>query len=579
YRTIYYSLTGNYEKLRELAFTPQEKPWNSFLFYSFVLPSYIFFGISSDVAVITSSLFHLLITIFTYLVGARLTSNKTGLIAALICSLYPIIFNMSRQYSPNPAFVFFILMTIYFLLKTEGFVSRKYSLLAGIASGFALLLGYTNGTFIIAGYISEGWKIYRMDKKKDSLINLTISIVISFIMSFWWYLLHWDTLLKTNQFIRLQFGTLAGSSEIFSLNSLLHYSACLIYGQIYLLPTILAVIGLVFYIIKKKEERFLTILWIAIPYVFFTLAYEAKNTRYTMPYLPLLAICTSYMLCSIKGKALRRSVIGLVLIHSFLVHILSSFEFKGIPGEVSYETSSKICYKIPLYGTLVWGRIKPDGGDYKLEEILLMIDGDFKNEIRNSRSAIKKFTLLFAPESPYFRPVVTVYYAALWDIPMVILPIAVRQFDYYIAALYFDYIVLKTANSMSEVLGKTRPQMEKGEKVLLSLPPVFSSIFHILKDVPLYDGSHAVVLKKVVKDPWDQDDNKRRLLEEGLAVNPESPFLHFKYAMYLKDQGEILAFERECSLVEYWYKKNQKDTGYLFLDYKEMTEDMISKCK
>jgi len=580
YRTIDYSLIGkDPEKLGELRQEPKQKPWNSFLFYSFVIPSYLFFGISTDVAVISSSLFHLLIAILTYLIGSNLVSKKVGLLAAAVCSLYPIIFNMSRQFSPNPAFVFFVLLAIYFILKSQGFDNRKYSILAGITTGLSLLLGYTNGTFIAAGYISQSIKILKTTDKKNRMINLLMSIGTGFIVSFWWYALTFDTLLKANEFIRLQFGSLAGSPSIFSLHSMLHYSSCLIYGQIYLINTLIALIGLIFFIIKKKEHRTLAILWIVLPYLFFTLAYESKNTRYTMPFLPILAISTSYLIFAIKRKWIRNICIFLILFHGFAVHILSGFEFKGIPGEISYKTGSKICYSIPIYGTPVWGRIKPVSTDFKVEKILEIINSDFKRDKENGKHEKKRFLLLFAPESPHFRPLVAGFYSVLMDIPVQIWPLSVRQFDYYISAIDFDYIVLRTHNSMLAVLGNTRPQMEKAEKALIDMPYEFSKIFNVLDEIELYDNSKAIILKKVMDDPLNQNfDKTEKIIKEGLNVNPESPFLHFKYASILQKKGEIDASKRECELIEYWFKKNDENPGYLFLDYKRITEEMIGNC-
>jgi len=580
YRTIYYSLTGNDEKLEELKSTPKQKPWNSPLFYSFVLPPYFVFGISSDVAVITTSFFHLLIAVFTYLVGARMTTKRIGLLAAFICSTYPIIFNMNRQFSPNPAFVFFVLITIYFLLKSEGFEHRGHSAFAGVTAGLALLLGYTNWSFIFAGYISQAVLIRGTANKRARFVNLLLSLGAAFLISSWWYLINLDSLLEANRFIRLQFGSLAGSPRIFSLHSILHYFACLIYGQIYLLNTLLAMAGFILFIIKNEKWRILAILWVLIPYIFFTLAYESKNTRYTMPYLPLLAICASYLVYQIRRKWLLRLALCGILIHGFLVHILSGFEIRGVPAEISFTTGSKICYKLPLYGTPVWGRIKPVFEDYKVQDVLRLINDDISRRKIAGERVKKRYKLMFAPESPHFRPLVAGYYVTLMDFPIQIWPLAVRQFDFYVSSFEFDYIVLRTANSMLAVIGNTRPQMERAEKALLGNPPFFSSYFRKLGDFTLFDNSNAVVLKKVGEIPWNQDDTTlEQLFREGLRVNPESPFLHFEYSRFLRKQGDIKGAKSECKLVEYWYKENQEATGYLFLNYKRMTEGMIGKCK
>jgi len=138
--------------------------------------------------------------------------------------------------------------------------------------------------------------------------------------------------------------------------------------------------------------------------------------------------------------------------------------------------------------------------------------------------------LMFAPESPHFRPLTAGYYAALLEIPVQIWPLAVRQFDYYLTAFDFDYIVLRTKNSMFAVLGKTRPQMERAEDVLLSELPFFNKFFNRLFEVELFDGSKAVILKKIKEMPYANDEKLyENLLLEGTKENEESPFLHYEY--------------------------------------------------
>jgi 4-amino-4-deoxy-L-arabinose transferase-like glycosyltransferase len=578
---IYYLLGDNPDKLEQLLNSPKDKPWNSFLFYSFVLPSYFLFGISTDVAVITTSLIHLLIAILTYLVGLKLTSKKeTGLLAAYICSLYPLIFNMSRHYSPNPAFVASVLLVIYLVIESDSFGKTGLSIIAGLATGFSLLLSYTNWTFMAAGYISEALKIKEKSDRKSRIINIILSAVIAIISSLWWYLLNLKSLLSANAYIRLQFGSTSGSPEIFSIHSFVHYFTCLIYGQIYTFNTILALIGLYLFLKKVKNYRILTILWIAIPYIFFTFSYEAKNTRYTMPYLPLLAIVTANLVLSIKTEWIKKLSVGLIIFHCFAVQILSSFNIPGFPDEVSISTGSDILYKLPLYGTQVWGRIKPDPRDYKVETIVKLIYDDFEASKIAQVKSTEYCKVMFSPESPNFTPLEAGFYTKLFDIPVQITPLAINQFDYYIASFDFDYIVLRSANAMSSIRDVTRHQMERAEKALLSTPPEFSRYFTILVELPLFDDSKILILKKTVNNLLQLDNESLRMLYiEGLAVNPESPFLHYDYAQFLKGIGNIPGYVDECKLVKSSYENNQKTTGYLFLDYKEKTMDLVENCE
>ena len=108
----------------------------------------------------------------------------------------------------------------------------------------------------------------------------------------------------------------------------------------------------------------------------------------------------------------------------------------------------------------------------------------------------------------------------------------------------------------------------------------FSSVFKILEEFFLNDSSRVIVLKRVTSNPWNSDtSNLESLFEEGLRVNPESPFLHYRYSIFLKNLGKEKLSEEECEKVDFWFKKNQENTGYLFMDYKEMTEKHVNECK
>ncbi len=110
---------------------------------------YQVFGVSMDVAAMANSLYLAILLLAVYGIGERLGGPWVGLLSALIVSLLPMIFAMSRYLYIDFALTAMVAANICLLLRSDRFQRRGYALLYGISLGLGLLVKWTFVVFII----------------------------------------------------------------------------------------------------------------------------------------------------------------------------------------------------------------------------------------------------------------------------------------------------------------------------------------------------------------------------------------------------------------------------------------------
>jgi len=114
---------------------------------------YRIFGVSTDVALMSNSL-HVAILLFAvYGIGKSIYGKAVGLMAALLTSLFPILFALSRTFYVDYALVAFVSLSIYLLLESDDFRDRKFSLLFGLSLGLGMLVKWTFLAFVAGPFI------------------------------------------------------------------------------------------------------------------------------------------------------------------------------------------------------------------------------------------------------------------------------------------------------------------------------------------------------------------------------------------------------------------------------------------
>ncbi|MCA9222300.1 MAG: glycosyltransferase family 39 protein, partial [Planctomycetales bacterium] len=99
-----------------------------------------------------SAIFDTLTVAMVFLIGRRIAGRRAGLYAAMIAALTPMAIQLAHFWTTDSWLTFFVLMTIWLLLRAMDEGSRKSFILAGISFGLAMA---TKGSvFTLAGLVA-----------------------------------------------------------------------------------------------------------------------------------------------------------------------------------------------------------------------------------------------------------------------------------------------------------------------------------------------------------------------------------------------------------------------------------------
>jgi 4-amino-4-deoxy-L-arabinose transferase-like glycosyltransferase len=111
---------------------------------------YGLFGVSMDVAAMSTSLFLALLLVAVYFLGKRLAGPWIGFLSAFVFSMFPIVFSMSRYLYVDLALTAMVAANLCLLLYSDRFQRKGISLLYGLSLGLGMLTKWTFAAFAAA---------------------------------------------------------------------------------------------------------------------------------------------------------------------------------------------------------------------------------------------------------------------------------------------------------------------------------------------------------------------------------------------------------------------------------------------
>ncbi len=313
-------------------------------------PMYAFFGTSEDVARLSNLIYLFILLFSTYGIGRILFNKNTGVLATAIIAMYPILIRIQRDYLIDFALTSVIALTIYFLLKTEGFTKMNYSIAFGLSWGAAELMKWPAVFFIVGPVmyifyqmyndkkcpvcgsektsIRDGFRYFCSTKHMDKysktkknvgyskvILNIAIAVIIAFSMAGWWYFPNFDQVYKNLMEQQTVNAVAEGNPEVLTFDSLKLYVLTIFQDQIFLFFGILFVAGIIYLYFNKKStnQKLFLFLSIFIPYIVFTLT-RLKNTRYTLPLVIFFAIISAFWIININSKKSRTAILLILFI-------------------------------------------------------------------------------------------------------------------------------------------------------------------------------------------------------------------------------------------------------------------------
>ncbi|MBU0571270.1 MAG: glycosyltransferase family 39 protein [Candidatus Omnitrophica bacterium] len=155
------------------------------LFTSMIVLSHMLFGTTYNSAFLVSLFFGLLLIITAYFLGAALFDGKTGIYAALIMAIEPVIWISSQKIWMETTLAFFAVLSLCLFAIAVKRYNAVLVIASGVAAGFAALTKYPGALATMIIFIYALCCDRRFFKKKAFIASLFIPFIM-LLPWFWW---------------------------------------------------------------------------------------------------------------------------------------------------------------------------------------------------------------------------------------------------------------------------------------------------------------------------------------------------------------------------------------------------------
>ncbi len=230
--------------------------------------------------ILLANLFFLFILLSSvYEIGSVLYDKRTGLLAALLGSMLPMVFGLSRVAMLDYPLMCMCSLSCCLLLKTNRFVSVKYSVLFGVIFGLTELTKESAVIFLGPLVIYYFINSLRKGGSKKAVVGFLAGMLSFLIVTGIVYLR------ADNPHV---YGTYISKMHIVNSVSFFYYFHTF---KDFVGPWVLIVSFPFFlsYWVKFKERDWILFFWFFIPFILFSLS-PNKTTRFMMPLAPVWAL-------------------------------------------------------------------------------------------------------------------------------------------------------------------------------------------------------------------------------------------------------------------------------------------------
>jgi 4-amino-4-deoxy-L-arabinose transferase-like glycosyltransferase len=279
----------------------------------------------------------------TYSIGRRLWSARVGWLSVAFVVAAPMIVTSSKEYMLDLPLTAAAAVILYLLIRADGFASRRYSLLLGAACGCGLLVKWTLPLVLVLPLMHISAIALAEARQRHAfgrLINLAGAAVLAFAIAGPWYVRNFISIAAFALKYNGPEGVVQGNPPVATFASATWYFWNLLNAQLYALPFLFLMVGVVFCLRKRElaSRNFYPLLMIVGTFAAFTLL-RHKDSRYTLPMLPALAIVATSWLEYVSARA--RSWASAVLVTYAAVAFLAiSFGTSLLPKSAALALPS-----------------------------------------------------------------------------------------------------------------------------------------------------------------------------------------------------------------------------------------------
>ncbi len=253
-------------------------------------------GRSYGTAMATQILFLVLLVFGTWALGNRLLGAPVGLAAALMLLAAPGIRLNAEEYMLDLPLAAMVAVSVWGLLTSDGFARRDRSLVFGVLAGAGMLTKWTfflflglPVLFVLASGLADSSRLSA--PRSPRWCNFALALLAGGVVATPYYVPILPILV--NKTIVHAGGAADGFSTPFTSASVLYYIEALPRTLFGWPLTITAAIGLLGFLWRGGDTgraRALLLTWALSLYAFFTFVVTNKQSRYLLPWIPILLL-------------------------------------------------------------------------------------------------------------------------------------------------------------------------------------------------------------------------------------------------------------------------------------------------
>lgn len=296
------------------------------------------------IAILSNAVFVAILVFSTYGIGKTLWSRRVGLLAALVVVTTPLFVTQFHEYMLDAPLSALVAAALYFLIRSDNFASRRQSLLFGAACGGGLLIKWTFPFFLalpVIVCIVAALDAARRTRVPDRLVNIVGAGVITVAISALWYVPNYSQFRADIHSSTGIPASVQGDPPVGSLSSALWYLWSLLNNELYLIPFLFFVVGVVYLFVKDKaaSNNVLLILSVIGSYIALS-AIELKDFRYTMPMISAIAVIATSWLEFLRPRV-RQWLSGGLIAYSVIAFFAISFGTSFVPKDITIQLKAR----------------------------------------------------------------------------------------------------------------------------------------------------------------------------------------------------------------------------------------------
>ncbi len=291
--------------------------WNSIhyqpIYYLISIFFTLVFGKNIFSIIFANNLFFIIALISTYKLSEKLFDKKIALYSTIILAVIPGYFILSKALLLENGLVAILPLSVYFLIMTNRFKNKYYSILLGVSFGIGMLIKVSYIIYFLPILI-----FYFINKKNYLEIwhnkkNVFLFILIGVLLMLLWYDISFSQIQSQFAITYEESGEKGSLPKIYNLKSLIFYPKIIFFEFLQPILTTLFIISS-YMIIKKYDNKYLPLTAIFIPIILFIFI-PNKQLRFLLPIAPFFAQIIAFGLKeTLKKKFLGILFMGLIIL-------------------------------------------------------------------------------------------------------------------------------------------------------------------------------------------------------------------------------------------------------------------------